>query len=259
MQNPDLGREVLEALEQYEKETSDTSLNVDTRKPLEANQAAREFLKSHHSKAQFKQHPLYTKKEEEIILPSEGLRRIEQSMTSTALKIRAASIKQSFKRTFTGAIFTDINHKAVSRIRLPSLQARIISSTIDLFSCLILTALLSSVYVLSFEPAFRTQLLIPDRWDNADWLFFSGIIFGMFLVSVILYPLVTYIFMGKTIGQIVSNTKVIRYGQLTSTKGDLILRTINLPLSAICLGFMPLFFHRRTLHDFVSGTAVTKD
>jgi uncharacterized RDD family membrane protein YckC len=244
-----------------------------TQSPLEededVNEAARRFLQAHHEQTLFKAKELIEKgrtKVNENIKDAGTQPAVENNQslasavaTTEALASGSNLIKNKIKQTFSSAQIREINLRAVNRIRTPSLQTQLASLAIDL-ACVFLSAVvLMALYVAALEPAFRTQIIVPQHWDFADRLLFGGIFKASFVLSLVIYPIASFFISGRTVGQKTLGLKVVRYGQYTCSASDIVLRSLNLPLSLIMLGFVPIFFGKRPLHDLAAGTALTRD
>ena len=235
----------------------------------DVNEAARRFLQAHHEQTLFKAKELIEKgrpQANQVAQASKAEPAVENNQslaaavnTVEALNSGSSLIKNKLKQTFSSAQIREINLRAVSRIRTPSLQTQLSSLAVDMSCILLAAAVLMALYVAAMEPAFRTQIIVPQHWDFADRLLFGGIFKASILVSMVLYPIVTYFVSGRTVGQKMMGLKVVRYGQYTCSASDIVLRSLNLPLSILMLGFVPVFFGKRPLHDLAAGTALTRD
>jgi uncharacterized RDD family membrane protein YckC len=225
-----------------------------TQAPLEededVNEAARRFLQAHHDQTLFKAKELIEKGRPKAnqsaatnaVEPTADNQSLVAAVaTAEALTSGSNLIKSKLKQTFSSAQIREINLRAVNRIRTPSLQTQLTSLSIDLACVLLAAVVLMAFYVAALEPAFRTQIMVPQHWDFADRLLFGGIFKASLLISLVLYPIGTFFASGRTVGQKMMGLKVVRYGQYTCSASDIILRSLNLPLSILMLGFVPVF------------------
>ena len=220
---------------------------------IDANEAARRFLKAHHEQARFKQRDILARTATITPQPS-----VESPDKSNVLS-SSGVLKSKLRKTFSSAHVSQVNLRAVSRIRIPTLSQRLSGMAIDAIITLQVSALLTAAYVAALEPAFRAQILVPQHWDLADDLLFGGIFKASLIVAFVLYPILSFFILNRTVGQMLTGQKVVRYGQFTCNREDIILRSLNLPLSILLLGFIPIFFGKRSLHDFAAGTAITRE
>lgn len=84
----------------------------------------------------------------------------------------------------------------------------------------------------------------------------ASIFTEIFLFSLVIYPLFSFVLFRSTVGMRVMNLLLIREGGGMPRMGNVLVRALTYPLSVLLLGGAPSLLGKRTLHDHIAKTRI---
>ncbi len=98
------------------------------------------------------------------------------------------------------------------------------------------------------------SLKAATPFEFIDFVLPCGVLAAGFILFSVVYPLLTYLFIGATFGMAQKNLSIRTEDGAIPHSSQLIVRAFSMPLSSAIGGALPILIGRATLHDRLTGT-----
>jgi uncharacterized RDD family membrane protein YckC len=141
----------------------------------------------------------------------------------------------------------------------PRLSQVIGAALIDLLFILVWGVILALGLLWTGQSDLRAVLFRPGLWSIAEQVTILVHILGSSLLSLLLYPLVTVIVVGRSYGHDYLGLRVIDLCGGTPKFSQRAIRALCWPLSLLALGGLSILWGGRAVHDWAAETAVVNE
>lgn len=139
----------------------------------------------------------------------------------------------------------------------PSLHQRWAAFLLDAAYTAAAAVLGTSAYLYGWEPQLREILIDPPHWSAIEIITFAGLALTFLVISAAVYPAACFLVYRNTPGGEWKRIQAVRASGRHMKFGTALLRSVSVPLSMLCFGYIPLVFGGRSLSETISGTDMT--
>ncbi|MBN8549952.1 MAG: RDD family protein [Deltaproteobacteria bacterium] len=130
---------------------------------------------------------------------------------------------------------------------------------IDVLTMFGLSIALALALFASTDGELFSRLIKIAGVSPADWIALLSLASALNLALLILYPLGCLSFFRKTLGQYVCKVRVVTELGRRLRTSHVLVRSLLIPLSWLCFGYLPVLSRGRSLHDALARTKVCRD
>ncbi len=197
-----------------------------------------------------------------------------EELTSTKTHIEAKELKSVFKnfeKVFSANIFSLKNRKRTNNVddididvvdrgikitdqTMPTLNKWIVSTLRNFIGVFFWSIFLFCAVVVLFENVYRVNLFQPWSWSQIETIVYIGIFLICFILATIIYPCIYFSLHQTMPGYSKTNLRLLSNKGYQIKNKDFFIRSLFVPLSILFFGYVPLFFKKRTLQDYIAGT-----
>lgn len=190
-----------------------------------------------------------TATEEAIAVPKISLKEISSERTKKINVMLLNSVLKEHK---------DIYSRHAKKIIPAAPSLRFISFCTDFILSLILSAFISYLLIYTKFPALNNSISHIADINTVESLPLISMITVILGFMLIIYPLLSHLILKNTLGNIISGIKLISEDQKKLNLPQIVVRCTLFPLSLITFSWLALFFNKKTLQDYFSGTLLTR-
>jgi len=137
-----------------------------------------------------------------------------------------------------------------------SISKRALAFGLDFFILALVSLGIALLTILLDKSSILSKLSVVQNIEILDLIPpFVGAAVSM-LMLLILYPFLSYLFLGRTYGEKVYGLELLRIDGRRPHFGNIAVRSMAAPLSLLFFGYLPLFRKKQPFHDVLSKTAL---
>lgn len=177
------------------------------------------------------------------------LKKVEERINAPVLTLKHAAHARAAHPTNTE------NQEAANRtFDEASLAPRLTGFLVDCLAILTISAFILLVPLWLSDPSFWPRLLDADAKIVIDLPPVIAAFLALVVFCSAIYPALLFSLFGTTLGTWVTKLRLGTLSGRRAKQSHILLRCLSFPLSLALLGFLPLLFGKRALHDYMSGT-----
>ena len=180
---------------------------------------------------------------------SRQLAKVEKLVSAPVMSLRAMRAKSAAKAAAR-------EQAEIAKLEAAKLDVRIRAFLSDVMIVLCAAFGFSFVYALWVDTTLLDKLVGTARLNWSDLIVPGAAFLQALIVLATLYPLLSYMLLNATLGEKSCNILLLRADGRPLTAMNWLVRIFVFPLSILCLGFVPLLFGGKSLHDRLAKTAL---
>lgn len=148
--------------------------------------------------------------------------------------------------------------KIIEELHDAPLSLKASGAAVDLFLTLVLGVVLGIGSELIYGTSHESTLWLFTSGDSVATVSIVGAIMTGGILAILLYQWICLFLLGHTVGAEIFSMRLATETGAPVHNSNRFVRGATFPLSVIALGFLPLFFGSRAIHDLASRTMMKK-